>query len=138
MLVILAASAAVVVPAFSKSSAPDLKAAARALAAGLRHTRTEAISSNEQQTLEIDAENRRFTMPGRKGGYPVPDSVGIELYTAQSEQVEEKTGAIRFFPDGSSTGGRISLSAGKLKLHVDVSWLTGRVRILDDAPLERS
>jgi general secretion pathway protein H len=38
-------------------------------------------------------------------------------------------GSIRFFPDGSSTGGSISLASGRETHTVVVDWLTGRVRI---------
>ena len=57
--------------------------------------------------------------------------VGLKLFTAQKDIVNEKTGAIRFFPDGGSNGGRITVAAGVRKYEVDVDWLTGRVAILD-------
>ncbi len=41
-------------------------------------------------------------------------------------------GGIRFYPDGSSTGGRVTLSLEGLQMRVDVEWLTGRVRITED------
>ena len=44
---------------------------------------------------------------------------------------EQDTGAIRFFPDGSSTGGRVTLMVGERSYAVDVDWLTGRVRVLE-------
>ena len=42
-----------------------------------------------------------------------------------------RSGAIRFFPDGGSNGGRLTLAAGERKFNVDVDWLTGRVAILE-------
>ena len=53
----------------------------------------------------------------------------LKLYTAQSEIVDDRRGAIRFYPDGSSTGGRVTVAAGERRLLVDVDWLTGRVSI---------
>ena len=38
---------------------------------------------------------------------------------------------IRFYSDGSSTGGRITVASGERKYLVDVDWLTGRVSIGD-------
>ena len=38
-------------------------------------------------------------------------------------------GAIRFFPDGSSTGGEIMLAGAAGTFFVRVDWLTGRIRI---------
>jgi general secretion pathway protein H len=55
----------------------------------------------------------------------------LKLFTAQTEAVSERKGAIRFYPDGSSTGGRITVASGERKYLVDVDWLTGRVSIGD-------
>jgi general secretion pathway protein H len=53
----------------------------------------------------------------------------MSLITAQSEQANESVGAIRFYPDGSSTGGRIDLSSDDVRYVIDVSWLTGTVMV---------
>ncbi|PIV82132.1 type II secretion system protein GspH, partial [bacterium CG17_big_fil_post_rev_8_21_14_2_50_64_8] len=63
--------------------------------------------------------------------YRLPEKIEVALFTAQSELMDAKTGAIRFYPDGSSTGGRVTLSRGERKYRVDVDWMTGRVKILD-------
>ncbi len=55
----------------------------------------------------------------------------LKLFTAQSDLVNDKIGAIRFFADGGSNGGRVTIAAGERKYEVDVDWLTGRVAILD-------
>ncbi len=44
----------------------------------------------------------------------------------------ERVSGIRFYPDGSATGGRVSVSTPRTRMSVDVNWLTGKVRILDD------
>ena len=36
---------------------------------------------------------------------------------------------ISFAPDGSSSGGRIALATGPVRLEVAVDWLTGRVSV---------
>jgi len=61
----------------------------------------------------------------------LPERIELKLYTAQRDLVNDNVGAIRFFPDGGSDGGRITLTAGTRKYDVDVDWLTGRVAILD-------
>ncbi len=55
----------------------------------------------------------------------------LKLFTAQRDLVNDNVGAIRFFADGGSNGGRITLAAGERKFNVDVDWLTGRVAILE-------
>jgi general secretion pathway protein H len=107
----------------------ELKSATRQLAAGLRKARGTAIAQRDEATMTVDVELRRFSLSGDSKIYPLPKAIDIELFTAQSEQLEEKVGNIRFFPDGTSTGGRITLTAGGSNFAVDVDWLTGKVVI---------
>ena len=61
----------------------------------------------------------------------LPKDIELKLFTAQSEILSDTRGGIRFYPDGSSTGGRITVASGERKYLVDVDWLTGRVSITD-------
>lgn len=115
----------------SGGSAANLKAAARTLAAGLREAQTTAMATRRDATLTLDLESREFLVAGEKEPRKLPDGVDLKLYTAESEVTSSRTGAIRFYPDGSSTGGRITVSSGKREFLVDVDWLTGRVSIAD-------
>ena len=113
------------------ASSADLKAAARTLAAGLRQAQTMAMSQRRDSALTVDVETREFTVSGDPTIRQLPKTLDLKLYTAQSEVTNERHGAIRFYPDGSSTGGRITVAAGERKYLVDVDWLTGRVSIGD-------
>jgi general secretion pathway protein H len=113
---------------FGMASSGDLKAAARTIASGLRQAQTLAITSRRDASLNIDVEAREFRVADLEAHH-VSDKVDLKLYTAQSEVVNERLGSIRFYPDGSSTGGRITVSSGERKFLVDVDWITGRVSI---------
>lgn len=112
-------------------SGAELKAAARQIATGLRKARSEAVTRKDEVALTVDVERRQFELGGDKRIYRLPEKIDVSLFTAQSELMDAKTGAIRFYPDGSSTGGRVTLSRGERKYLVDVDWMTGRVKILD-------
>ena len=112
-------------------SSTELKASARQLAAGLRRARSEAVAQRRESVLTIDVEGRRFQLSGDPRLYRLPKDVDVKLFTAQSELVNTNTGSIRFFPDGGSTGGRITVTAKQRQYAVDVNWLTGQVVILD-------
>lgn len=112
-------------------SSTELKASARQLAAGLRKARSEAVSRRQETTLTVDVEGHRFQLSGDPRLYRLPKDIQIQLFTAQSELLNTNTGAIRFFPDGGSTGGRITVSTKQRQYAVDVNWLTGQVAILD-------
>jgi general secretion pathway protein H len=117
-------------PLRSASSA-DLKATARTLAAGLRQAQSTAMVTKRDAVLTLDVESREYAVGGDTRTHKLPDGIDFKLFTAQSEVASERRGAIRFYPDGSSTGGRITVAAGERKYLVDVDWLTGRVSIAD-------
>lgn len=109
----------------------ELRGAVRQLAAGLRAARNEAVTRQHEAVLALDLAQRHFRVTGQPRPYRLPERVAIELFTAESERLDEAIGTIRFFPDGSSTGGRITLSGERVQYLVDVDWLTGRIQILD-------
>lgn len=109
----------------------ELRGAARQLAAGMRAARNHAISRQQEAVLTVQLAERRFSVSGerRQGKLPSDEDVQIKLYTAQSEQIDDSTGQIRFFPDGSSTGGYVALHNERVEYRVNVDWLTGRIKI---------
>lgn len=111
------------------TSMADLKSSARSLASGLRQAQTTAMATRRDATLTLDLDSREFAVTGAEGIRSLPKDLELKLYTAQTEAASERKGAIRFYPDGSSTGGRITVAAGERKYEVDVDWLTGRVSI---------
>ncbi len=104
----------------------ELRNEARAVIAGMRHTRGQAIVHRREQVFEVDAERRSWRAAGRE---PVvlPDGLDITLVTARSELTGENAGGIRFYPDGASTGGSVTLSVGAREWHITVAWLTGEI-----------
>jgi len=132
VLAIMALIAALVLPTFGAGvSSSELRSSARQLAAGLRAARSEAVSQRRETFLVLDLEGRRFKVDRDPREHALPPRVDMKLFTAQRDIVDAKTGAIRFFPDGGSNGGRITVASGERKFDVDVDWLTGRVAILE-------
>jgi general secretion pathway protein H len=107
----------------------EMQAAARDMAAGLKKARSEAISSNLDIGFFVDVEERRYGIEDRDDAKRMPEGVDVVLHTAEEELASESVGAIRFFPDGSSSGGSIVLSADNQKFEVSVDWLTGHVAV---------
>lgn len=132
VLMIMAIVAALVVPMLGGGvSNTELRSAARQLASGLRLARSEAVSQRRETFLLLDVAGRRFKVDRDPQEHALPRDVELKLFTAQKDLVDEKTGSIRFYPDGGSNGGRITVGSGERKYEVDVDWLTGRVAILD-------
>ncbi|MDP1696661.1 MAG: GspH/FimT family pseudopilin [Xanthomonadaceae bacterium] len=104
-----------------------LRNASKELAAQLRYTRAAAIHTGEPQVLALDVDAAHWHTGRRQGdlsGKPT-----LDVLTAAQEQVQEGEARFRFFPDGSSTGGSITLSKGKASWRIDVLWLTGAIRL---------
>lgn len=111
----------------------EMRGAARQIAAGLRAARNHAITKQQESALTLELEQRQFSVSGdsRIVKLPTDNDIQVKLFTAQTELVDEETGRIRFFPDGSSTGGHISLIESNVEYRVNVDWLTGRIVIED-------
>ena len=132
VLSIMAILAALVIPRFTSGvSMSELKGATREIAAGLRLARSEALATRKETRLLLDLEQRTFRVEPDPRVHSLPKQIDLRLFTAQSDLLSDKIGAIRFFPDGGSNGGRVTLAAGERKFDVDIDWLTGRVAILD-------
>ena len=58
----------------------------------------------------------------------LPTRVDYRIVTAEQERFSETVAGVRFYPDGTSTGGRVSAVAGKHERFVDIDWLTGKIR----------
>lgn len=109
--------------------------AARDLTAALRYTRSQAVLHREEKFLEVNLDTRSYVAAGQKP-VQLPESMELKLLTAQSEVSSDKVGRIRFFADGGSTGGRVTLISGGREWKVKVSWLTGEIS-MDDGRGER-
>ena len=105
-----------------------LEATAAELAAGLRLARSEAIVGNRPIIFDLDLIGHRYRI-GAAPSRRLPADLSIELLTISGEARSAGEGDIRFHPDGSSTGGRISLIDGQRRIGVGVDWLTGRVSV---------
>lgn len=114
----------------SGNDATGLKVAARDIVSALRFARGEALISHQETTVTLDLAENTYTVSGRDKIYSIPKAIDITVVTAQSEMTEGQ-GSIRFFADGSSTGGRITLELGKAAWQIDINWLTGQIE-LDD------
>jgi general secretion pathway protein H len=116
---------------FSGVSGAELRSNVRAVATGLRLTRDAAINTRREAVMTLDLESREFTVQDDARIHKLHDKLDVKLYTSQADLITEKIGTIRFYPDGSSNGGRVTVSAGGRGFEVDVDWLTGRVSIKD-------
>jgi general secretion pathway protein H len=111
-------------------SSAELKSSARQIGSGLQAARAEAISGNRERVFVLDVEQRRFFIGENGAVNELPGDLQLTIKTAESERISEAQGGIRFFPDGSSTGGEVTLSSTNGSLKVAVNWVTGKTNIV--------
>lgn len=130
ILLIGIAVAAVSVSVSQGLASARVRAASAELAGALRATRAQAIVRGQEQVFDVDTRANSYDGAKRQN-VVLPKGLQVSITSAREDQPDEHTGRIRFFPDGSSTGGRITLKADRREWHINVSWLTGAVQVID-------
>lgn len=131
LVIVVLGFAAIGINLSSGNEATEIKAAARDIVSALRYARGLALMDHEETTVDFDLEENSYTVSHRDKIYTIPDEISLTVVTAQSELSGQGQGSIRFFADGSSTGGRVTLEREKAKWQIDINWLTGQIELED-------
>lgn len=100
------------------------------IAGALRLARAEAVARNRPTAVAFDLPASRWR--GTDGAWRrLPGGIGAALLAGRSETAGGGGTSILFYPDGSSTGGRVTLAQRDRQLAVGVDWLSGRVAIAE-------
>lgn len=130
VLVIALAATTISTVAYNKlSSYAHLKSSARHVAASLRYARSYAVAQGAESRLRIDLQNRTYTYTGNNRTFKFKNNVNLDVFTAQAFSRANDFAEIRFAPDGSSSGGRVTLSVRDKSYVIYVNWMTGQVAI---------
>jgi general secretion pathway protein H len=130
VLAVLALAVIVVLPqTLGARQHTALRSAANDLAAELRATRALAMRRNSEEFLVVDTATGSYSHADGTTPRTLPAGQTVTLTTIRSEQTGPGSGRIRFYPDGSATGGRIVLAGGGRTMFVTVDWLTGGTRV---------
>jgi len=131
LVIVILGFSAIGISLSSGNDTAEIKAAARDIVSALRYARGQALMDHQEIALSFDLEENSYTLSNRDKIYTVPDEISLTVVTAQSELTGQGQGNIRFYPDGSSTGGRVTLERDKAKLQIDINWLTGACELND-------
>lgn len=112
-----------------RRAGPEVRAAAIEIASAMREARGDAITRFQPIAFQLDVEGRAYRVGSDGPVRPLSGELELALYTARSELASETAGGIRFFPDGSATGGRVTLTQDGQRYVVAVDWLTGAVAV---------
>ncbi len=98
---------------------PRFDRAVKEMIIALRETRAAAIATSRDTRFAVAADRRTWRSDRRTG--TVAEGISLVLYGPSASP------EIVFFPDGSSTGGRVVLRSGERARVVAVDWVSGRV-----------
>jgi general secretion pathway protein H len=101
--------------------------AARDIAATLRETRGLSITHGRSEPFLATVDRGEFAAGTSGRPHHLPSGMRMILITTTREVLGEQVGDIRFFPDGSSTGGGVRLIQGEREYDILVDWFTGRI-----------
>jgi general secretion pathway protein H len=129
VLAVIALLVAVVPHAMSAGqSSAQLRKFAQSLSNDLREMRELALSSNRETDFVLDLEKRRYILLPTRFEKPFPRDLSVKFQSSRSG-VDGNIMDIRFYPDGTSSGGELVLSIGSARRQVTASWLTGRIAV---------
>jgi general secretion pathway protein H len=117
----------------SGNQSTKLQAIARDIASALRFAHGEALMTRNEISVAINLDENSYRISNRDRVFGFASQVDVSVVVAEEEFNDGGEASIRFFGDGSSTGGRITLEWGQQLRRVDVNWITGEVSISDTA-----
>lgn len=127
VLAILSFAATVAASAFGGSNgSPEAKALAGAIAGELKLARSRAIGSAEIATVYFDNEVSRYRSDAAPEWTPIGKKLSIAISSATPAAGD--TAAILYYPDGSSSGGEVTVAA-KARIWIVRAALNGKVSV---------
>jgi general secretion pathway protein H len=96
----------------------------------MQQARSRAIGDARSQVVVIDLDRRRIALLATGQAFEIPREIDLMATVAESEHYPDGTVGIRFFGDGSSSGGVLAYAWRSQKYEIQVNWLTGHVAIL--------
>lgn len=112
-------------------SSSQYHSAVNDVVSALSLTRQQAIRSGQHADVILNPSERRI---GRGDTITdLPEKVSLEVVGAR-ELNQKDAGVIRFYPDGGSSGGYVTLThENGMSVQVTVDWLLGRVSLCKSA-----
>jgi general secretion pathway protein H len=125
VLVVLGLLATLIPPLTRASPALQVRGAAVSLAADLRLLRSEAMRGHATTTLVLETGGYRLST--RPDTLTLPKGLKVSYARQEPDLLDRPTDRLNFFPDGSASGGTVTVSSGTVATALEVGWLDGAI-----------
>lgn len=128
VIAIMAAAAGVSMPMMARMyDAMQYRDAVRSVIASAKGARFSALSSGQPVDLILNPRSREVHI-NKTLKAELPETLSMKVTSAREVNLGDDRAVIRFYPNGSSTGGDIRLEHESGRgLQIKVDWLFGRV-----------
>ena len=130
VLAVIALSIGLIAPAIStQMPGLQLRAQARKVAHVLQIAQEDAVVKHRAVSVTFDLAAPAVLLDGAPA-LAIDPKIAIKVTAALGAVTQNGNPSFLFFPDGTTTGGRIALSRRGHRILIDANWLTGNVRTI--------
>jgi general secretion pathway protein H len=108
-----------------------LRTAADDIVASLRELHERAILGAGMTELILEPKTRTYRLSTEARSRPLPPAVDEIGFRPVALSLPQPDARIRFYGDGSASGGTLRLRRGDRSVAISIDWLTGRVSVHD-------
>lgn len=135
VLALMALAVGIAVPMLRASTGPqNVRLLTARLASDLQVSRANAILLRRVVTFVIDPDRHTYALDGISAPVNLPPQVRVTLVAARQSRHQKSPFRIEFYPDGSSTGGQLTVADSQQSRTLAVAWLTGAVTLQGRRP----
>ncbi|MGB8818472.1 MAG: prepilin-type N-terminal cleavage/methylation domain-containing protein [Rhizobiaceae bacterium] len=118
---------------FGRTRQETPAALARQIAILAARLEAQAVAKAAPQSITVNVADRTVTIGGTR--IEIPQNFSISVKTGLELIEQDNKGSILVFPDGTSSGGEITLEGRPgTGAAVRINWLTGAVELAGEAP----
>jgi general secretion pathway protein H len=103
----------------------SLKDLTMSIVQNMRLTRQQSIREGLSQQFVINLSENTFEFSETL--IELPEDVSITVNTAENQLLDKDSVGISFYPDASSSGGKILLESAKQSFRILIVWISGKV-----------
>ncbi|MGI9409906.1 MAG: GspH/FimT family protein [Hyphomicrobiaceae bacterium] len=111
----------------SRAGSVDVAAATQLIASSLRQARNTSIRRRAIQHVYFDVNRRTVWTDSGRNRLALDRRIRMAISSARSQMRSDSVAQVRFYPNGSSSGGKVVLEGRSGAREIRINWHTGRI-----------